>query len=325
MAIQAKIIKDSINGANNCRLTTFVLVFPRFINAEILRHRMLSFNSASSRAIPSKKIIQDILDNTAMPEFWGANEKGMQSYSELDDVVKSIYSHTENSSGGLSDETPIYITPKTAAKKEWIKARDRAIKSARLLSEEINLHKQIANRILEPWHNITLIVSGTEWENFFALRAHKDAQPEFRVLAELMLEAYNKSIPEIKNPVAERFNILDIPSLKINANNWHIPFEDKMPEGINKEEKLKIAVARCARISYLTQEGVIDKEKDFDLFNRLNSSGHFSPTEHIAFPLEEPKMVGNFKGWFQYRKILPNETKIDSRIIRRTVIGGVVR
>lgn len=323
--ISATIIKDSINAVTNDRLTTFVLVFPRFINAEILRHRMLSFNSASSRAIPTSKIIQDILNNTAVPEFWGKNQSGMQAYEELDDLIQSVYSHTETSGGNLSGETPVYITPKEAAKKEWFKMRDRAIKSVKLLSSDINLHKQIANRIIEPWHNIKLIVSGTEWENFFALRANADAQPEFRVLAEMMLEVYNKSIPEVKRPVSERFSTLNVPSLKINFNNWHIPYEDRMPEEISKEQKLKISVARCARISYLTQDGEIDQNKDYELFNRLTGSGHFSPTEHIAFPIEESKMVGNYKGWFQYRKLIPNETKTDSRIIKRKVVNGQVR
>ena len=64
--IKAKIIADSINS-KRCRLTSWVLEYPRFIHAEIMIHRVFSRNAASSRAIPTEKIIQNIIDDPAMP------------------------------------------------------------------------------------------------------------------------------------------------------------------------------------------------------------------------------------------------------------------
>lgn len=313
--ISVQILKDSINSSNDSRLTTYLLTFPRFILPEFATHRMLSKNAASTRAIPTQKIIQQIKDNPALPEFWGKNQSGMQAFEELSDEYKDATDWYNN-----------LYTPKQHAKRIWLEARDEAIKHVeKLLS--FGLHKQIAGRILEPWFNITIICSGTEWENFFALRAHKDAQPEFRVLAEKMLEEYNKSIPEIKTPrdldPAEWSYNLDL----TNANlDWHLPFGDKMPEGLTKYEQLKVAIARCARLSYLTFDGEENVVKDYAIFDKLLGGNplHASPGEHIAFPIEKNEFVGNFKGWYQFRKLLSYENAIDRRVTKRKVVNGIV-
>jgi thymidylate synthase ThyX len=288
--ITAKIIKDSINSATDDRLTTFVIKYPRFVHAEFMTHRVFSKNSASSRAIPSKKMIQMIVDDPALPVFWGKNQAGMQAHEEIEQIEQ--------------------------CKLEWLDARDECILRVEELLETFNLHKQIASRILEPWFNITVIVSGTEWENFFALRAHKDAQPEIRELAEQMLACYNSSIPDIKVTKKDKLENL----------NWHIPFEENMPEGISKEDQLKIAIARCARVSYVTFDGKIDPAKDLELYERLVGSAplHASPTEHVAYPIFSSEFVGNFSGWVQYRKTLKFENATDSRVIKRRVINGIV-
>lgn len=227
-------------------------------------------------------------------------------------------------------------------KLEWLNARDECILQVEKLLENFNLHKQIAGRILEPWFNITVLVSGTEWENFFALRAHKDAQPEIRVLAELMLEEYNKSIPEIKEPI----QILNGALIKIGKNgnweyggcyypqpeyfaevqNWHVPFEDQMPDNLSKFDRLRVAIARCARLSYLTFDGEMNPEKDFAIYDKLLHSNpkHASPAEHVAFPTVDSKFIGNFRGWQQFRKLLPQESQLDSRVIKRRVVDGQV-
>jgi thymidylate synthase ThyX len=305
--ITAKIIKDSINSKTDDRLTTFVLIYPRFVHAEFMTHRMLSKNSASTRAIPTKKIIQSILDDPAMPEFWGKNRAGMQAYEQIEEIEQ--------------------------CKLEWLDARDEIILRVEELVDTFGLHKQIAGRLLEPWFNITVLVSGTEWENFFALRAHKDAQPEIRVLAELMLEEYNKSIPEINEPISNPAGFYSWIETKDNwiteraeHENWHIPFEEKMPENLTKEQQLKVAIARCARLSYLTFDGEMNVEKDFEIYDKLlnNNPKHASPAEHVAFPIPDSKFVGNFKGWVQFRKLLPNESSNESRMIKRRVLNGVV-
>lgn len=271
MAIEAKIICDSVNPIGN-RITTWILKFPRFILAEFNTHRMLSRNSSSSRAIPIERIIKNIQDDPALPEFWGKNQKGMQASVELSEEDKE------------------------KAKIEWIFARDRAIESAKLLHRH-GAHKQIVNRLLEPWMHQTVLCTATEWENFFALRAHKDAQPEFKVLAHKMLEIYNESTPK-----------------QLNVGEWHIPFGDQYLDDISIENALKICTARAARVSYNNFEGNIDFNKDYELHDNLLASGHLSPFEHCAKALAYQMKVGNFVGWQQYRKTFQGENKKDSRV-----------
>jgi len=283
MSIKAEIIADSIS-TKGYRLTTFILEYPRFIHAEVMTHRVLSKNAASSRAIPIEKMIQQVIDNPAMPTWWGKNQSGMQAKEELTPVTKE------------------------AAIQTWLDARDSAIKHVYDL-QSLGLHQQISNRLLEPWFNIRVILTGTEFGNFFALRAHPDAQPEFQVLAFKMLEEYNKSVP--------------IPKKK---GQWHIPFGDKMDEerlnvyGASIEEiKIKIAVARCARISYFNYEGKDDYEKDIATCDKLFGSvpRHLSPAEHVAMVTDTYEMYGNFHDWKQYRKFFEDERLADSRINKK--------
>ena len=133
----------------------------------------------------------------------------------------------------------------------------------------LGLHKQIANRVLEPFVFQTTLVTATEWENFLALRADPDAQPEFQALADLMLDAYVANTPRA-----------------LAAGEWHIPFGDMMPGGLTLEEQLRVATARCARLSYLTFDGIIHVERDVELHDRLARRGHWSPFEHIAQALD---------------------------------------
>lgn len=314
MAISAKIIADSLNPVG-CRLTTFVLEYPRFIHAEIMTHRVFSKNAASSRAIPIEKMIQQIINNPAMPTFWGKNQSGMQAAEELDDTEENICVRTADFDG----RGERFSTSRQAAKDTWLKARDEAIKFAQKLNK-LDLHKQICNRILEPWFNIRIILSGTEFENFFALRAHPDAQPEFQVLANLMLEKYNSSEPK-----------------RLKKNEWHIPFGDKID--INRlntaivdadigfhatkeqiqEAKIKVAIARCARVSYLNFDGKDDYLADIKLCDRLFGSipRHLSPTEHVARVENNTKQSGNFKGFTQYRKFFSGENLKDARVKKK--------
>jgi thymidylate synthase ThyX len=278
----AKILLDSINPRGN-RITTFVLDFPRWILAELNTHRVFSRNTASSRAIPIEKMIKMVRENPAMPVFWGKNQAGMQSKEEL------VGSELLN------------------AKEAWLRARDRAVESAEELME-CGMHKQYANRAIENFLYVKTILTGTEFENFFALRAHKDTQPEFQDLAYKMLDIYQLSEPK-----------------KLKEGEWHIPFGDKLDEtrltevyyqtAIPHEElKLRIATARCARVSYLNFEGKDDYNKDIELSETLSSSGHWSPFEHSAMALSTSEYSGNFKGWKQYRKTFYEENRGDGRV-----------
>lgn len=292
--IKSEIVQDSI-GPTGRRLTSFVLEYPRFIHAELMTHRVFSKNAASSRAIPIEKMIQQVIDNPALPVFWGKNQSGMQAVEELDENAKA--------------EAKIY----------WLDARDHAIEYVQTLNK-LGLHKQICNRILEPWFNIRIILSGTEFENFFALRAHKDAQPELQKLAYLMLDQYNGSTPK-----------------QLKAGEWHIPFGDKIDrsriedlilhkrgmihdsdelESLISKHKKQIAVARCARVSYFNFDGKDDYDADIKLCERLFGSNpkHLSPTEHVAMAMDTDTWSGNFRGFKQYRKFFSDENLKDSRI-----------
>lgn len=285
MSYSSKILADSVSP-DGVRLTTFLVEFPRFILAEVNTHRMLSRNSASSRAIPVKKSIEQVMLDPFIPEEFGANRPGMSADENLDDE-KSRWS-----------------------REEWIHACNNAIGTAKNL-DRLGVHKALANRILEPfkWH--TAIISGTEWDNFFALRTDKNAQPEFRKIALMMQEEFKWSAP---NPIYH--------------GNWHLPLihwdeEADWTRGKDWDFWKKVSVGRCARVSYLTHDGVRDPEKDIELHDRLKTNGHLSPFEHVARPITHDEYVhpsvassGNYVGWHQYRKDIPNEdnfAKVDAQ------------
>lgn len=264
--ISAEIVADSINS-NDERITTFVLTYPRFIHSELMTHRAFSRNASSSRAIPVEKMIKRIMDEPAMPVSWGKNQKGMQANEEV------------------SKECA------WTAECIWKDAMVDAIKHAKKLLE-LGIHKQIANRLLEPFAHMTTLVTATDYANFFNLRCHPDAQPEFQELAYQMLELYVKSSPRFKQ-----------------KNQWHLPFSDKyIKASLTQEQLIKISTARAARVSYLTFEGDIDYQKDYDLCDRLVGADpkHASPAEH-ANCCTPGERHGNMQGWKSYRKFLPNE------------------
>ncbi|MBV8643769.1 MAG: FAD-dependent thymidylate synthase [Candidatus Eremiobacteraeota bacterium] len=271
MGFSARVLLDSVSPAG-VRLTTMELRYPRFIHSEIMTHRLFSRNSASSRAIPVKKMIEAVRSEPAMPLWWGRNQSGMQAEAEIGDEARGL------------------------AEAEWRAALNDALAHAeRLAASDINLHKQLVNRILEPFAWITVIVTATEWANFFTQRTHEDAQPELRNLAELMLDAYRGSTPR-----------------SLGIGDWHTPLILPDEEAVLPlDERLKISVARSARVSYLSHEGTRDHAKDMELYERLlggGANGHWSPFEHVATPLTGgDRWSGNFRGWEQYRKRFPQE------------------
>jgi hypothetical protein len=174
---------------------------------------------------------------------------------------------------------------------------EEAIRDRAQPAEWLNVHKQVANRLLEPfmWH--TVIVTATEWDNFWNLRCHPDAQPEIRLVAESMRAATLESKP-----------------VELDWNDWHLPLihpEDR-EQAASTEDLVKISAGRCARVSYLTHAGTRDLEADIQLHDRLLESGHMSPLEHPAQPLssadlEKSEWSGNFRGWRSYRKNISGE------------------
>lgn len=266
--ITAKVIEDSI-AEHGVRLTTLQLCYPRFIHAEFMTHRVFSRNASSSRAIPVAKMIEQVRTNPAMPIHWGKNQPGMQANEELT---------------GQALETMM---------RAWQQAAREAAATAEFMDKH-GLHKQVANRILEPFQYMHVIVTASEWENFFDLRAHPDAQPEIHALALVMREAMKASTPKM-----------------LRDGEWHLPYVkllERTRHFGDTDLLLKVSAARCARVSYLTHDGQEPSiEKDVALYERLVGGVplHASPIEHQATPFPDADMwSGNFRGWLQNRKIV---------------------
>ena len=291
--ISTTVIAHSIDPIGR-EIATLAVTMPRIILAEFNTHRVFSRNSASSRAIPTKKFLDQIKINPFIPEYWGQNQSGMKAREEIPEESR------------------------VRANKLWLEAK-KSMEKKVLQFQEINLHKQITNRLLEPWFYTTVLVTSTEWNNFFKLRCHPDAQPEIKAVALAMREALDASNPK-----------------RLKFGEWHIPFADDGgylngdTSYLNLLDRLKVATARCARVSYLTFDGIMDNEKDIKLHDDLKESGHWSPFEHCAQSIcpmsfwERLKsgvkfifggeknipnlQTGNFRGYRQYRKMFVGES-----------------
>ena len=296
--ISAQTILRSRNAAAPDKvLSTLLLRYPRCIHSEFMTHRALSRNAASSRAIPVEKLIKDVMENPFVPMFWGKNQKGMQAGEECSTQVR----------------WPDYNDP-LHREESWLRAGDAAINAASAFAEA-GYHKQIVNRLLEPFAHITTLVSATEWDNFLELRDHPDAEPHIQVLAQ-----------EIRKCLEDESTIQTL-----HPGQWHAPFVDYTPghaffiDGnvIHPQEAIKLSVARCASTSYKTVDGFdMTLERAIDLHDKLVSSRpiHASPAEHVAQADDfHPKQMrgrrpvgwqnkhqhANFVGFRQYRHMLP--------------------
>lgn len=294
--ISAKVVADSTTD-NGVRITTFELEYPRFIHSEIMTHRAFSRNAASSRAIPIAKVVGQVLEDPAMPTYWGTNQPGMQAGREHPIVPQCEF--------------------------YWKQAAKRATECVESL-HNLGLHKQIVNRVLEPFQRMKTIVTATEWNNFFYLRDHEDAQPEIRELAKAMKVAQEASTPIFLLP-----------------GEWHLPYVEYIDpdpvEGtpysvggkpVGLEDALKISASCCAQVSYRVLDDGL--EKALKIYKTLIESKpqHCSPFEHQATPMADPFVSvndrdfnnhdegathidmngdlwsGNFKGWIQHRQII---------------------
>ncbi len=278
--ITAKIVKHS-KAPNGQEIVTFELEYPRFIHSEMCTHRVISKNSASSRAIPVMTMIKGIWNNTAAPIHWGKNQAGMAAKEEL---------------VGLR---------RWAAEKVWNLASKVNCGFSYLLFK-IGAHKQISNRITEPFSHIKIVATATTWDNFYTLRDHEAAQPEIQELAKQMLLAYSASTPR-----------------ELNEREWHLPYVDCM-KGMSYNDALRLSASLCAQTSYRKADDSMDKAHS--IFGKLVDTFpiHFSPTEHQARPLEgvDDELVthvdklgrawsGNFCGWGQYRQKIQLEKKLE--------------
>ena len=316
--ISAKVIAHSVASNSNKEIVTFELEYPRIIHSEIKTHRMLSGNSASSRAIPVKTLIEMVRNEPAMPYRFGANQPGMQDKGE---------EHVGVVGAGYSG-------------RDWWKLA--ALSAARFAEElaDAGYHKQIANRLLEPFQRIKTVLTATELANFWWLRLDKDADPTIKELAEVMKESYDNSEKEVLKP-----------------GEWHTPYvlhsegkdgeigyyvldeSGEWPVDLSLEEALAISSSCCAQVSYRRLNST--KDKALDIYSRLLSGDkvHASPFEHQSTPMEfinvdsdteygNPLVLffekalkgythvdsngdfwsGNFKGFIQHRQLLDNHS-----------------
>lgn len=288
--ITAKVIADSISVTGK-RITTLQLCYPRFIHAEFMTHRVFSRNASSSRAIPVMKMLAQVWNDPATPIHWGQNQAGMQAKGELTGFKKAV------------------------ARSLW-KFAGRLMCGVAYSMNKVGLHKQVANRILEPWQNIHVVLTATEFDNWDALRDHPDADPNICELARVMKIARYCSTP--------------VPLL---PGHWHLPYVtdvelDRLVAQSGTEVAAlvgrKVSAARCCRVSYLKHDGSTSMvEEDLLLCERLAGAApiHASPFEHQATPdvwhsdtdgfsgYEQVSLHGNFEGWIQHRKLVELDFK----------------
>lgn len=308
MQITAKIIQHSISHYTGKQIITYELEYPRYIHAEFMTHRLFSRNSASSRAIPIEAMHKQILEANVEFAHYGKNQPGMQAKEELDSLNKA------------------------AVKDLWFAARDYCLGIAKAMATH-GAHKQLVNRTSEPWMMMKVVMTTTEEANWDWLRRHDDAQPEIRVLAEVMHKAKMASMP-----------------FELWGDEWHVPYVNRFrnPENgdlyykvgdttIGVDDAKMISASCCAQVSYRKNDDSLDKAKA--VFDRLINSVpvHSSPVEHQATPinydyhLPEGSITydldwtakqgithqhvdgslgsGNFRDWIQFRQLIPNNAQ----------------
>jgi len=271
--VEVTLIEDSLSPSG-VRLITLELEYPRFIHSEFMTHRVFSRNASSSRAIPINRAIQEVETYPIVPRVWGMNQPGMQSEDVLD-------KHQSQKARVL-----------------WLEAANAAALYAKKL-QLLGVHKQWVNRILEPFMRIKVLVTATDWDNFFNLRLHPDSQPEIYNLAETMFQVISAGVPIVRT---------QYPKL---VSSWHLPYiSQEERSSIHLDKLQRMSTARCARVSYNTHKDSIPTwEEDSRLYDRLVGSDpiHASPAEHLACPLNSlTRYDKNFKGWKQYRSFLEN-------------------
>lgn len=322
--MQVEIIKASAHPASEKTIYTIRLRYPRIIHGEIMTHRVFGRNARSSRAVPFKTMLAELRSTPFIPWHWGQNKSGMQAEIECDNPV--IFGDGENN------------TMQWQATREdaWLYARDKAVEVAEAMANA-EYHKQVVNRLIEPFAWIDVLITSTDWDNFLWLRDHGAAEPHLHDLAVLVGQALDECVPEV-----------------LLHDKWHLPYIDERDydavgkmltaNGILRKVPMmheildilkKISAARCARISYAPFDGNASYEKEIERYDMLVSSDrvHASPTEHQATPdakvgilnrgetygikppteiiWENPHLHGNLDGWVQARKLIPNESHGD--------------
>lgn len=321
----ARIVADSTYQGS--RLVSVETTFPRPFLAEFNTHCRFSRNSASSRAIPVWKRLLAVLENPYIPNSFGVNKSGMQAGEELssedkESVVKNwlfgrdiALAQAYYLTGGRKEITANLKGDSLESAEKMCDDLEALVENYKikdfLYPQDKGLHKQHANRVLEPYAFHTVIVTATHWRNFFGLRASAMAQPEAQDFAIAIAKAMMASKPK-----------------ELSRGEWHLPYirEDDMAEALEPEEFARASAGKCARTSYLTQDGKRSLEEDIKLADRLHSSGHMSPFQHPARPHEDGDPAGsngNYSSvWTQLRKLIENESDFSLLASREDLLAG---
>lgn len=290
--ISVEIIKDSYNPEFSSRITTMILEYPRIVHSELMTHRVFSRNASSSRAIPVSKVIEQVRTNPAMPVRFGKNQAGMQDAGEYEgsDSIRDL----------------------------WKEASRSACSFAAVMND-MQAHKQVINRILEPYQFIRVCVTSTNWNNWFNLRNHPDADPTIHALAETMEKAMEESEPYRLMP-----DQWHIPFVKEQVSIYEQQFFDEDDNEISLEQALRISASCAAQTSYRKLDNSLEKAED--IYKKLIESKpcHSSPVEHCGKAISKMKSPmdyfnlagvthidrngvpwsGNFHGFVQHRQLI---------------------
>lgn len=270
MTINAKIIADSTNP-DNYRLITFELEYPRFIHSEFMTHRDFSRNASSSRAIPINRMIALIWKDMAKPIHWGKKQSGMQAKEEVTGIRKVLGKFIWSATGTV-------------------------VLAAGWLMEKIGIHKQVANRMMEPWSHIKVVMTTAKLLNWENLRLHPDAQPEINELAVRMKKAMYASV-----------------TTPIKWGDWHLPYvTDYELTTFDLGVQKQISASCAAQVSYRRLDSSVDKAKK--IYHMLINADviHASPFEHPAKAVKDGG-TGNFSGtgWRQLRADIEEERRFN--------------
>ncbi len=261
---QVKLISCTVylGGVVRIPITSVQFRIPASFLAQFNTHAALCKSAESARAIPLRTFREKVLADPYFPTSWGKNQRGMMAESHLD---------------------------KEAQEKAVIMSRAALYGAVRHHEnmEELGIHKQDANRLLEPWAWKNVIATATDWENFFALRCAEDAQPTMQELSWAIAGVVLTASPKY--------------------DSLHLPYvlDEERAEYKNQPHQLfMLSAARCARVSYAQHDtGKVDVDKDFDLAQKLIKSGHASPFEHPAMAVDDVR-VDKYRGWRSARRDL---------------------
>ena len=319
--IEAKIIADSLSPQGH-RITSYLLTYPRFIHSELMTYRMFSRNSASSRAIPFERMVKMVEEDPFIPIAWQKDHKGMQGTEYLTDRKheNAVYEWLKsrdlavkqakmmNNDGVTKQLCNRLLEPFmwhtmliTGSKEGWDNFFELRCPKYRYHNDNtsrISYYKSKKDWIYEAENNTSRVREHERRlrKNPFLWFEINEGQAEIHIqaLAEAMWDARNESTPK-----------------QLQAGEWHIPFGDNIMMSILDQQdiaikfpsidsvedlKIRIATARCARLSYMTFDGEIDYEKDLKLHDQLLESKHFSPFEHCARVMSNEEYNSFIKG-----------------------------